>query len=57
MARLDWNKHKHAGKAHEPAFKPEKKKLKGAATHIKREPVRVCSAEERVAYMKAQGWL
>jgi hypothetical protein len=45
MAKMDWRRNKHSGRAREAAFAPPPAK-KGCWSHIKREPVRTFTAAE-----------
>lgn len=53
MAKMDWQRNKHAGRAREAAFAPPPAK-KGCWSHIKREPVRTFTAAEIAAWISAQ---
>lgn len=53
MAKIDWQRSKHLGRAREPAVPPPPAK-KGCGSHIKREPVRVYTAAEIAAWTPTQ---
>lgn len=53
MAKMDWQRNKHAGRAREAAFAPPPAK-QGCWSHIKREPVRTFTAAEIAAWDSAQ---
>lgn len=53
MAKLDWQRNKHAGPAQEPAFAPPPARP-GCWSHIKREPVRSYTPAEIAAWKNAQ---
>ncbi len=53
MAKMDWQRNKHAGRAREAAFAPPPAK-KGCWSHIKREPVRNYTPAEIAAWDGAQ---
>lgn len=52
MAKMDWQRNKHVGRAREAAFAPPSAK-KGCWSHIPREPVRTFTADEVAAYQNA----
>lgn len=54
MASINWNKHRHAGRATAPAVEPKKAKPKGGWTHIKQQPVRQFTAEEIAAFVEGR---
>ena len=49
MAKMDWQRNRHAGRAREAAFAPPPAKI-GCWSHIPREPVRTFTAAEVAAY-------
>lgn len=53
MAKMDWQRNKHAGRAREAASKPLPAK-KGGWSHIKREPVRTFTVAEIAAWDSAR---
>ena len=53
MAKLSWEKNKYRGRPTEGAILKPKAKPKGPWTHIKREPVRICTAAEIAAWQTA----
>ena len=53
MAKMDWQRNKHSGRAREAAFAPPPTK-KGCGSHIKREPVRIYTAAEIAAWDSAR---
>lgn len=50
MAKMDWQRNKHAGRAREAAFAPPPAKT-GCWSHIKREPVRNYTPAEIAAWV------
>lgn len=53
MAKMDWQRNKHTGRAREAAFQPPPAK-KGCWSHIKREEVKTFTAAEVAAWESAQ---
>lgn len=53
MAKMDWQRNKHAGRAREAAFAPPPAK-KGCWSHIKREDVKTFTSTEIAAWISAQ---
>lgn len=53
MAKMDWQRNKHAGRARGAAFAPRPAK-KGCWSHIKREDVKTYTGAEVAAWVSAQ---
>lgn len=51
---MDWNRHRLRGLPTEAA-RPKDKRLRGAWTHVAREPVKTYSREEIEAWSQADG--
>lgn len=52
MAKMDWQRNKHVGRAREAAFAPPPAN-KGCWSHIPREPVRTFTAAEIAVWQNA----
>lgn len=52
MSKINHTKQRHRGKATLLAQEPKTEKAKAGWSHVKREPVRTFTAEERAAYMR-----